>query len=190
MFYFPCPICVLRSYQNPMQRGTPLTNEDDTPTLKPLTHQPYKVSVGASNLLSNETQNSMCFFRLWTFPVVDFLFNKKLIVYHSNPTTVASAKKWSPIDLGSDLFRVLGPKAGHQRGKNGTAFGSLEGELRYWWKFRESRGFGFFVVAGFDGWNWFAWRGRMIKKRVWFGIFGWGGCCDCWIWSEWRIEKK
>ena len=107
MFYFPCPICVLRSYQNPMQRGTPLTNEDDTPTLKPLTHQPYKVSVGASNLLSNETQNSICFFRLWTFPVVDFLFNKKLIVYHSNPTTVASAKKWSPIDWGVISFGSL-----------------------------------------------------------------------------------
>ena len=30
----------------------------------------------------------------------------------------------------------------------------------------------------------------MIKKRVWFGIFGWGGCSDCWIWSEWRTEKS
>ena len=72
-----------------------------------------------------------------------FFFNKKLFVYHSNPTTVAVAlKNDPPVDLGSDLFRLLGPKAGHQREKNGTAFGSLEGKLRYWWKFRESRGFG------------------------------------------------
>lgn len=84
-----------------MQRGTPLTNEDDIPTLQPLTHQPYKVSIGASNLLINEAQNSIFVFRLWTFPVVDFLFNKKLFVYHSsNPTTVASAQKWSPRGFG------------------------------------------------------------------------------------------